>query len=67
MPPSLAVANSYELGLDKTRIKKLGRYHRKIEGKWNNFWSVVFDMGWHERIWVGIYNGVEVQEMKMMN
>ena len=25
------------------------------------------DMGWHEGPWVGIYKGVEVQEVKMIN
>ena len=67
MPPSLALANSYELELNETRIKKLGRYHLKVEGKWNNFWSVIFDMGWHEEVWVGIYKGVKVQEVKIVN
>ena len=33
MPPFLVVANLYGVGLDETRMKKLGRYHRKIEGK----------------------------------
>ena len=23
--------------------------------------------GWHERLWVGIYKGVEVQEVKIVN
>ena len=27
----------------------------------------VFDMGWYERLWVGIYNGVEVEEVKIVN
>ena len=24
-------------------------------------------VGWHERLWVGIYKGVEVQEVKIVN
>ena len=31
------------------------------------FCLCVFDMGWHEGLWVGIYKGVELQDVKMVN
>ena len=30
------------------------------------FCLCVFDMGWHEGLWIGIYKEVEVQEVKMI-
>ena len=39
-PPSLVVANSYGLGLGGTKMLELGRFHWKIEGKWNHFLAV---------------------------
>ena len=32
-----------------------------------SFFVSVFNMGWYEELWIGIYKGVEVQEVKMMN
>ena len=65
--PSLVVANSYRLELDETTMLELGKCHRKFEGKWHHFWFAVFDMEWHEGLWVGIYKGVEVQDVKIVN
>ena len=31
------------------------------------FGLCVFDMGWYEEFWVGIFKGIEVQEVKMVN
>ena len=63
----MVVANSYKLELDETTMSKLDRCCQNIEDKWNHFWYVVFDMGCHEGLGVGIYKGVEVQEVKMVN
>ena len=41
--------------------------HLKIESKWHHFLFAIFDMGWHEGLWLGIYKKVEVQEVKIVN
>ena len=44
---------------------ELGRCPQNIEDKWNHFWYIIFDMGWHEGLWVGIYiNELKYKEWK---
>ena len=64
----MVVANSHGLGLDETTMLKLRRYIvERLKVNHIIFFLCVFDMGYHEGLWVGIYKGVEVQEVKMMN
>ena len=46
---------------------ELDRHRQSIEGKWNHLRYVVFDMGCHEWLWIGIYKRAKVQEEKMVN
>ena len=62
----MVVVNLYGLDLDETTILVLGIERLKVNDI--GFDLSIFDMvGWHERLWVGIYKGVEVQEVKIVN
>ena len=66
-PPSMVLANSYKAELEGIIMLEVGRCCQKIKDKWHCFLSMHI---WHGIAWglcVGIYKGVEVQKMKMMN